>query len=145
IDGYQGGFVVQCALKFAPLVFVRPGELRHAEWSEINFENAEWNIPPGKMKMKEPHLVPLSKQARAILEELKKLTGSSRYVFPSGRSFARPMSDNAILAALRRMGYAKEEMSGHGFRAMVMLTRHGLIQAICSPRILNSGGTFLTC
>ena len=118
IDGYQGGFVVQCALKFAPLVFVRPGELRHAEWSEIDFENAEWNIPPGKMKMKEPHLVPLSKQAIAILEEIKKLTGSSRYVFPSGRSFARPMSDNAILAALRRMGYAKEEMSGHGFRAM---------------------------
>ena len=118
INGYQGGFVVQCALKFAPLVFVRPGELRHAEWAEIDFENAEWNIPPGKMKMKEPHLVPLSKQAIAILEELKKLTGSSRYVFPSGRSFARPMSDNAILAALRRMGYAKEEMSGHGFRAM---------------------------
>ncbi len=118
IDGYQGGFVVQCALKFAPLVFVRPGELRHAEWSEIDFENAEWNIPPGKMKIKEPHLVPLSNQAIVILEELKKLTGSSRYVFPSGRSFARPMSDNAILAALRRMGYAKEEMSGHGFRAM---------------------------
>ena len=118
IDGYQGGFVVQCALKFAPLVFVRPGELRHAEWSEINFENAEWNIPPGKMKMKEPHLVPLSKQALAILEELKKLTGASRYVFPSGRSFTRPMSDNAILAALRRMGYDKDTMSGHGFRAM---------------------------
>ncbi len=118
IDGYQGGFVVQCALKFAPLVFVRPGELRHAEWSEIDFENAEWNIPPGKMKMKEPHLVPLSKQAIDILTAIKPLTGASRYVFPSGRSFARPMSDNAILAALRRMGYAKEEMTGHGFRAM---------------------------
>jgi integrase len=110
IDGYQGGFVVQCALKFAPLVFVRPGELRHAEWSEIDFENAEWNIPAGKMKMKEPHLVPLSNQAIEILKEIKELTVASRYVFPSGRSFDRPMSDNAILAALRRMGYEKSEM-----------------------------------
>lgn len=118
IDGYQGGFVVQSALRFAPLVFVRPGELRHAEWSEIDFENAEWNIPAGKMKMKIPHLVPLSHQAIEILTELKKLTGSSRYVFPSGRSFDRPLSNNAILAALRRMGYDKSEMSGHGFRAM---------------------------
>jgi integrase len=118
IEGYQGGFVVQCALRIAPLVFVRPGELRHAEWEEISFENAEWNIAAGKMKMKEPHLVPLSQQAIEILTELKKLTGASRYVFPSGRSFDRPMSDNAILAALRRMGYEKSEMSGHGFRAM---------------------------
>jgi integrase len=117
IDGYQGSFVVQCALKLAPLVFVRPGELRHAEWEEISFENAEWNIPGSKMKMKEPHLVPLSKQAIEILKELHKLTGSGRYVFP-GRTSALPMSDNAILAALRNMGYAKEEMSGHGFRAM---------------------------
>ena len=117
IDGYQGSFIVQCALKIAPLVFVRPGELRHAEWSEIDFENAEWNIAAGKMKMKEPHLVPLSKQAIEILTELKKLTGAGRYVFP-GRTSERPMSDNAILAALRNMGYAKEEMSGHGFRAM---------------------------
>jgi len=117
IDGYQGSFIVQCALKFAPLVFVRPGELRHAEWEEISFENAEWNIPAGKMKMKEPHLVPLSRQAIEILTDLKKLTGSGRYVFP-GRTSERPMSDNAILAALRNMGYAKEEMSGHGFRAM---------------------------
>ena len=117
IDSYQGSFVVQCALKLAPLVFVRPGELRHAEWEEISFENAEWNIPAGKMKMKEPHLVPLSKQAIEILTELKKLTGAGRYVFP-GRTSDRPMSDNAILAALRNMGYAKDEMSGHGFRAM---------------------------
>ena len=118
IDGYQGGFVVRCALQFASLVFVRPGELRHAEWSEIDFENAEWNLPAGKMKMKEPHLVPLSQQAIEILTELKKATGESRYVFPSGRSFDRPLSNNAILAALRNMGYAKDEMSGHGFRAM---------------------------
>ena len=118
IDGYQGGFVVKCALRFASLVFVRPGELRHAEWSEIDFENAQWNIPAGKMKMKEPHLVPLSQQAIEILKELKKLTGASRYIFPSGRSIDRPMSNNAILAALRRMGYTKDEMSAHVFRAM---------------------------
>ena len=117
IDGYQGGFVVKSALRFAPLVFVRPGELRRAEWSEINFENAEWNIPASKMKMKEPHLVPLSQQAIEILKELKNLTGSGRYVFP-GRTSERPMSNNAILAALRNMGYTKDEMSGHGFRAM---------------------------
>jgi len=118
IDGYQGGFVVQCALRLAPLVFVRPGELRHAEWSEIDFDNAEWNIPAAKMKLKEPHLVPLSRQAIGILQELSKLTGKSTYLFPSGRSFSRPMSNNAILAALRRMGFEKTEMSGHGFRAM---------------------------
>ena len=117
IDGYQGSFVVQCALKLAPLVFLRPGELRRGEWEEISFENAEWNIPGSKMKMKEPHLVPLSKQAIEILTELKKLTGAGRYVFP-GRTSEHPMSDNAILAALRNMGYAKDEMSGHGFRAM---------------------------
>jgi len=117
IDGYKGSYVVQCALKIAPLVFVRPGELRHAEWEEINLETAEWNIPAEKMKMREPHLVPLSRQAVEILTELKKLTGSGRYAFP-GRTSERPMSDNAILAALRNMGYSKEEMSGHGFRAM---------------------------
>lgn len=118
IDDYSGSFVVKCALKIAPFVFVRPGELRHMEWTELDFENAQWNIPAGKMKMKEPHLVPLSHQAIEILKELQGLTGTSRYVFPSGRSFDRALSDNAILSALRRMGYAKDEMSGHGFRAM---------------------------
>ncbi|MDD4200596.1 MAG: tyrosine-type recombinase/integrase, partial [Eubacteriales bacterium] len=118
IDDYSGSFVVKCALKIAPLVFVRPGELRHMEWTELDFENAQWNLPAGKMKMKEPHLVPLSDQAIKILKELQGLTGTSRYVFPSGRSFDRALSDNAILAALRRMGYEKDEMSGHGFRAM---------------------------
>jgi integrase len=117
IDAYKGSFVVQCALKFAPLTFVRPGELRQAEWSEINLEAAEWNIPGSKMKMKEAHLVPLSRQAIEILTALKPLTGAGQYVFP-GRSAARPMSENAILVALRTMGYAKDEMSGHGFRAM---------------------------
>ena len=118
IDGYQGHFVVKCALRLAPMLFVRPGELRHAEWAEIDLDEAAWNIPAHKMKMKEPHLVPLSHQAVEILRELQPLTGAGRYVFPSARSFSRPMSNNAILAALRRMGYDKDTMTGHGFRAM---------------------------
>ena len=118
IDGYQGHFVVKCALRLAPLLFVRPGELRHAEWAEIDLDESVWNIPASKMKMKEPHLVPLSSQAVEILRELQPLTCTSRYVFPSARSLARPMSNNAILAALRCMGYDKDTMTGHGFRAM---------------------------
>ena len=118
IDGYEGSFVVKCAMRLAPLVFVRPGELRQAEWSEFDLDAGEWNIPAEKMKMNSAHLVPLSRQAVDILKELQPLTGASRYVFPSGRTFARPMSENAVLAALRRMGYSKEEMTGHGFRAM---------------------------
>jgi integrase len=118
IDGFQGSFIVKAALRLAPLVFVRPGELRQAEWAEIDLNAAEWNIPASRMKMKESHLVPLSKQAVEILRELQALTGRGRYLFPSARSVARPMSNNAILAALRRMGYEKDEMTGHGFRAM---------------------------
>jgi integrase len=117
-DAYQGSFVTLCALRLAPLVFVRPGELRKAEWIEIDLDKAEWNIAAERMKMREPHLVPLSKQAVAILRELHALTGRGRYVFPGARTNGRPMSDNAILAALRRMGFGKDEMSGHGFRAM---------------------------
>ncbi len=97
---------------------MRPGELRKAEWAEIDLDKAEWNIPAERMKMREPHLAPLSSQAVEILRELHALTGGRRYVFPGARTNGRPMSDNAILAALRRMGYAKDEMSGHGFRAM---------------------------
>lgn len=118
IDGYQGSFVVKCALQLAPMVFVRPGELRQAEWSEFDLENAEWNIPAERMKMKVAHLVPLSSQALNVLRELYVLTGRSKYLFPCHRSFARPMSNNAINAALRRMGFDKDEMTGHGFRAM---------------------------
>ncbi|MEL7641677.1 MAG: integrase arm-type DNA-binding domain-containing protein [Solidesulfovibrio sp.] len=118
IDGYQGSFVALCALRIAPLVFVRPGELRHAEWSEIDLDKAEWRIPAEKMKMREQHIVPLSRQAVAILRELHPLTGVGRYVFPSIRTSARPMSENTVLAALRRMGYTKDEMTGHGFRSM---------------------------
>lgn len=106
IDDFQGSFVVKCALRIAPFVFVRPGELRKAEWPEIDLDAGEWNIPAEKMKMKQPHLVPLSRQAVEVLRELQPLTGHSRYVFPCHRSPLRPMSENAVLAALRRLGYA---------------------------------------
>lgn len=120
IDSYTGSFVVKSALQLAPLVIVRPGELRQAEWSEIDLDAAEWLIPAERMKVKSQgdHLVPLSTQAVALLRELQPVTCSSSYVFPSHRSNARPMSNNAINAALRRLGYSKDEMTGHGFRAM---------------------------
>lgn len=118
LDGYTGEFVTRCALRLAPLVFVRPTELRRAEWSEFDLEGGEWRIPAGKMKMREPHLVPLSTQALAILRELQPLTGAGRYVFPSVRTSERPISENTINAALRRLGYTKDEMTGHGFRSM---------------------------
>ena len=118
IDEFQGSFVVKCALQLAPILFVRPGELRAAEWAEIDFESAEWNIPAEKMKMKVAHLVPLPHQAVEILKELQPLTGLSKYVFPCQRSPLRCMSDNAVNAGLRRMGFEKSEITGHGFRAM---------------------------
>ncbi|MBA3013563.1 MAG: tyrosine-type recombinase/integrase [Proteobacteria bacterium] len=118
IDDYRGSIVTRCALQLAPLVFVRPGELRQAEWSEFDLEAAEWRIPAEKMKAGVLHIVPLSRQALEVLQEIHPLTGNDRYVFPSPRTGSRPMSSNAILSALRRMGYAKEEMSGHGFRSM---------------------------
>ena len=118
IDDYRGSIVTRCALQLAPLVFVRPGELRHGEWSEFNLDDAEWRIPAEKMKAGVLHIVPLSRQALDILREIHPLTGHGRYVFPSPRSDKRPMSSNAILSALRRMGFAKDEMSGHGFRSM---------------------------
>jgi integrase len=118
IDGYSGHLITRSALRLAPLVFVRPGELRKAEWSEIDLQQAEWKIPAEKMKGRIPHIVPLSTQAIDILLEIEPLTGSGRYVFPSLRTALRPMSNNTILAALRRLGYAKDEMSGHGFRSL---------------------------
>jgi integrase len=116
IDGYEGSLTVRCALRLAPLVFVRPGELRYAEWTAVDLDGGEWRYTVTKTNT--PHIVPLSSQAVATLRELKPLTGRGRYVFSSARSSQRPMSDNAILAAMRRMGIAKDEMSGHGFRAM---------------------------
>jgi integrase len=118
IKSYEGYFVTKCALQLAPLFFVRPGELRHAEWSEFNFETAEWRIPAEKMKMRATHIVPLATQAIAILRELEQLTGHGQYVFPSIRTSHRPMSNNTVLGGLRRLGYSKDEMTGHGFRSM---------------------------
>jgi len=116
LDGYEGTFTVACALRLAPLVFVRPGELRKAEWSDIDLSTAEWRYIITKTNTE--HIVPLASQAMTILQELHILTGTGRYVFPGARTNDRPMSDNAILAAMRRMGIGKDEMSGHGFRAM---------------------------
>ena len=116
LDGYQGTFTVARALRLAPLVFVRPGELRKAEWVGIDLDSAEWRYTVTKTNT--AHIVPLATQAVAILRDLHALTGTGRFVFPGARSNRRPMSDNAILAAMRRMGIAKDEMSGHGFRAM---------------------------
>jgi len=124
IDGFTGSFVVLSALKLAPFVFVRPGELRKAEWKEIDFDQSGWTIPAEKMKMRRPHIVPLSRQAIEILKALEPLTGSGRYVFPSIRTAARPMSENTINVALRRLGYSKDEMTGHGFRTMASTRLH---------------------
>ena len=120
IDGYTGHGATAYALKLAPLLFVRPGELRHAEWTEFDLDGPEpqWRIPAEKMKMGEQHLVPLSQQAVDLLRELQPLTGRGPYLFPSIRSRARPMSDNTVNAALRRLGYTSEEMTGHGFRSL---------------------------
>ncbi len=118
IDTYQGSLVTKCALRLAPLVFVRPGELRKAEWAEIDLDGAQWRIPAARMKMREEHVVPLAQQAVAVLRELHPLTGCGQYVFPSYRGKARTMSENTVNAALRYMGFDKDTMTGHGFRAM---------------------------
>lgn len=118
LDGYEGTLPVRCALRLAPLVFVRPGELRQAQWKDIDLENAEWRYLVTKTHTQ--HIVPLSKQAVQILKELKPLTGHGQYVFPNPRypKGDRAMSSNAIVAAMRSMGIGKEELSCHGFRAM---------------------------
>ncbi len=126
IDGYHGTYTTRAALQLAPLVFVRPGELRKAEWSEFDLDKAEWRIPPERLKLKmaakltsrHPHIVPLATQVSEILLELQRLTGSGRYVFPSVRTGTRAMSDNTVNAGLRRLGFEKTEIVGHGFRHM---------------------------
>ena len=126
IAEYSGDFVTRQALKLAPLVFVRPTEIRHAEWSEIDIDKALWVIPAEKMKMGKEHIVPLSKQAIEILKETRELTSNGKYVFPSIRSRSRAMSENTLNGALRRMGYTKEEMTSHGFRAMASTSLNSL-------------------
>jgi len=135
IDAFTGTFATKCALQLAPLVFVRPGELRKAQWHEFDLPASEWRIPAERMKMNQVHIVPLSRQAIAILNELAPLTrevltgkrDARRYLFPGARSLLRPMSENTINAALRRMGYEKDKMTGHGFRSMAstILNEHG--------------------
>jgi len=128
IEAFGGHPNTKAALRLLPHVFVRPGELRHAEWSDFDFEKALWTIPPHKTKMRRAHTIPLSRQALAILETIEHDAEYSRFLFPSLRSVDRPMSENTINAALRRMGFAQDEMTGHGFRAMAatLLNEMGL-------------------
>lgn len=114
---------VQCKLagvflQLAPLVFVRPGELRFAEWSEFDLQKAEWRIPAPRMKMRSPHIVPLSTQSVAVLRQLQPLTGEGRLLFPGAMNKERAMSENTVNGAWRRLGYSGEEITGHGFRSM---------------------------
>jgi integrase len=118
IEEFEGQPTTRAALRLAPHVFVRPGELRHAEWSEFDLDGAVWSIPPTKMKMRRPHRVPPSRQSLAIIGEIKAITGNGRWLFPSVRTILRPISENTLNAALRRLGYGTEDMSSHGFRAM---------------------------
>jgi integrase len=121
IEAFQGGLIVECALRFSLLTFARPGEIRHAEWTEFDLTAAEWRIPAEKMKAKRQHIIPLSRQSLETVRRIMPVTGHGKYVFPSIRSIVKgnvPMSENTIAAALRRIGYAKEEMSAHGFRSM---------------------------
>jgi integrase len=138
IDGFQGQPATKLALRLSPHVFVRPGELRRAEWSELDLKSAIWRIPGVRMKMRREHVVPLSRQAVGILKEAKLLSGSARYVFPSIRSLHRPMSENTINAALRRLGYGADEMTGHGFRstASTLLNESGIWNSDAIERAL---------
>ena len=144
IDNYNTGYdVTKYALKLTPLMLLRPGELRQAEWSEIDFDKKMWKIPKEKMKMKRDHLIPLSKQAIEILESIKPITGHGKYVFPSVRTTDRPMSNVTVLAALRRMGYTKEEICTHGFRAMAStllnenVHEHGFDSAVIEAQLAH--------
>ena len=128
IDSFSGSFIVKCAMQLAPLLFCRPGELRHAEWEEIDLERALWSIPSEKMKLKTAHIVPLSRQAVAIFRALQPLTGAGRYCFPCHRSPLRCMSENSVNAGLRRLGFEKTEITGHGFRAMARTMLHEILQ-----------------
>ena len=138
IEDYQGAPETRAALELLALTFVRPGELRAAEWAEFDLDAAVWEIPAGRMKMRKAHRVPLAPRAVAILKELRKLTGQGRFLFPSVRSVARCMSENTLNAALRRMGFKNEDMTSHGFRASAssMLNESGLWNADAIERQL---------
>ena len=138
IEDYQGATETRAALELLALTFVRPGELRAAEWAEFDLDAAVWEIPAGRMKMRKAHRVPLAPRAVAILKELRKLTGQGRFLFPSVRSVTRCMSENTLNAALRRMGFKNEDMTSHGFRASAssMLNESGLWNADAIERQL---------
>lgn len=118
IDAYGGFFPMRCALRLAPLLFVRPGELQKAEWAEFDLTAKEWRLPASKMKMRQRHIVPLSRQALSILAELQPYTGNGRFLFPSIRTDTKPISIESMLVAIRSMGFTKDEMTMHGFRGM---------------------------
>lgn len=143
IDDYDGQPIPKLAMQLAPHVFVRPGELRHADWADIDLEGALWTIPAAKTKMRKDHRVPLSRQALAKLQTLHALTGPNGFVFPSIRTKSRPISDNTINAGLRRMGYASDEMTAHGFRAMAstLLNESGKWNPDAIERALAHGDT----
>lgn len=126
ISSYQGSFITRCALQLAPLLFVRPGELRRAEWGEFDLQRAEWRIPTIKMKGRVLHIVPLSRQVLAILHDLKPLTGNRPWLFPGNRTNGEPMSENTINAALRRLGYSRAQLTAHSFRSMASTMLHEL-------------------
>ncbi len=138
IDASEGQPVTKLAMQLAPHVFVRPGELRAAEWPEFDFTKAIWRIPAERTKKRKEHVAPLSKQSIAILEKAKALTGNGRFVFPSVRSVRRPLSENTINAILRRLGYGKDEMTAHGFRstASTLLNESGKWSADAIERAL---------
>lgn len=143
IDGFDGQPTTRWALQLAPHVFVRPGELRQAEWSEIDLEAAVWRIPAVRMKMNREHVVPLSTQAVSILKAASEFTGGGKYVFPSIRTPRRPMSENTLNAALRRLGYTSDEMTSHGFRstASTLLNESGKWSVDAIERALAHGDT----
>ena len=118
IDAYGGFFPVRCALRLAPLLFVRPGELQKAEWTEFDLPAAEWRLPASKMKMRQRHIVPLSSQALSILAELQPYTGNGQFLFPSIRTTTKPIALESMLVAIRSMGFTQDEMTMHGFRGM---------------------------
>jgi integrase len=147
IDEYGGSFIVKCALQLAPMFFLRPGELQKGEWSEVDFDNAQWNIPAPRMKMKQAHIVPLSSQALKILKSLYAVTGDGKFMFPNYRTTTRPMSNVAMLVALRSMGFDKETMTTHGFRATartimeeVLQERYELIEHQLAHTVRDANG-----
>lgn len=141
IDAYTGGPISKAALKIAPHVFVRPGELRHAEWAEFDLDQGIWNLPAAKMKARRPHAVPLSRQVQEMLLELREFTGSGKYVFPSAYGHSRPMSENTLNSSFRRMGFEKDEITAHGLRATAstMLNESGLWNPDAIERALAHG------